>query len=110
MTVVEIKRESGHIVSLEADGHTGYGVSGEDIVCAALSSIIQTALLGLMQVVGLNIKFVRRDEEGYLKFTLPRLTGELRHDADLILDTMLLGISDLYESYSDFIELKLIGA
>ena len=108
MTVVEIKRESGHIVSLTADGHTGYGVSGEDIVCAALSSIIQTALLGLMQVVGLNIKFTRRDEEGYLSFTLPKLSLDLRHDADLILDTMLLGISDLYESYSDFIELKLI--
>ncbi|MCH5164630.1 MAG: ribosomal-processing cysteine protease Prp [Clostridiales bacterium] len=108
MTLVEVVRQSGHIISLTADGHTGYGVEGEDIVCAALSSIIQTALLGVMQVAGINVKFERRDEEGYLKFTLPELEPQLRRDADMILDTMLLGISDLYESYSDFIELKLI--
>lgn len=108
MTLVEVTRRDGHIVSLTADGHTGYGVEGEDIVCAALSSIIQTALLGVMQVAGVNVKFEKKDEEGYLQFTLPTLEPQLRRDADMILDTMLLGISDLYESYSDFIELKLI--
>ena len=108
MTVVEVVRESGHIVSLTADGHTGYGVQGEDIVCAALSSIIQTALLGLMQIAGINVKFTIRDEDGYLEFRLPELDSNARHDADMILDTMLLGISDLYESYSDFIELKFL--
>lgn len=108
MTQVEIVRESGHIVSLTADGHTGYGVEGEDIVCAALSSIIQTALIGLLQVAAIDVDFERRDDDGYLKFTLPKLDKGLRHDADVILDTMLLGISDLYETYSDFIELRLI--
>lgn len=107
MTTVEVSRESGHIVSLTADGHTGYGVEGEDIVCAALSSIIQTALLGVMRVVGITVKFDRRDKDGYLGFTLPALEPSLRHDADMILDTMLCGICDLYETYSDFIELKL---
>ncbi len=107
MTTIEVYRESGHIVSLTADGHTDYGEKGEDIVCAALSSIIQTALLGLMQVASIAVKFDRRDEEGFLSFTLPRLEAQTRHDADMILDTMLCGISDLYETYSDFIELKL---
>ncbi|MBR2967725.1 MAG: ribosomal-processing cysteine protease Prp, partial [Clostridia bacterium] len=73
MTVVEVVRKSNHIVSLSADGHTGYGVEGEDIVCAALSSIIQTALLGLMQVAGINVKFTRKDSDGFLKFELPTL-------------------------------------
>ncbi len=107
MTTVEVSRESGHIVSLTADGHTGYGVEGEDIVCAALSSIIQTALLGVMRVAGITVKFDRRDKDGYLSFALPELEPSLRHDADMILDTMLCGICDLYETYSDFIELKL---
>ncbi|MBR2970366.1 MAG: ribosomal-processing cysteine protease Prp [Clostridia bacterium] len=108
MTVVEIVRKQGHIVSLSADGHTGYGVEGEDIVCAALSSIIQTALLGLMQVAGVAVRFSRCDEDGFLEFSLPDLSDQTRRDADMILDTMLLGISDLYVSYSDFIELKLV--
>ena len=36
MTRVTVIKSKGHIVSLVADGHTGYGVEGEDIVCAAL--------------------------------------------------------------------------
>ncbi len=107
MTSVEITRKHGSVVSLIADGHTGYGVEGEDIVCAALSSIIQTALLGLMRVVGIEVKYSVDDEKGFLEFELPELDSVLRHDADVILDTMQLGISDLYETYSDFIELKL---
>ena len=43
MTVIRIGKKNGKIVSVECDGHTGYGVEGEDVVCAALSSIVQTA-------------------------------------------------------------------
>lgn len=65
-------KHNGSIVSVECDGHTGYGVEGEDIVCSALSSIVQTAALGLMQVAGIDLDYEVREEDGYLKFTLPR--------------------------------------
>ena len=98
-------RENGKIVALDCDGHTGYGVEGEDIVCAALSSVVQTAVLGIMAVAGINAKLKRGD--GTLSLKLPEtLTTESRHDADIILETMLLGVADLYEGYSDFIELE----
>ncbi len=107
MTRVEIVKQHGHIVSLSADGHTGYGVEGEDIVCAALSSVIQTALLGLMRVAGINVKYTVLDESGSLTFSLPsKLSDEDRRNADMILETMLCGIADLNEGYSDFIELE----
>lgn len=107
MTTVKLVRKNGRIHSLEAKGHTGYGEEGEDIVCAALSSIIQTALLGLLQVAGIAVSYERVDEEGYLKFTLPENLSEKElHDADVILCTMWLGISDLREGFSDFIELE----
>ena len=106
MTEVKIYKESGHIIKLEADGHTGYGVEGEDIVCASLSSVIQTALMGLLQVAGINVKYEIYDTQGYLCFSLPKLDESQRHDADVILNTMLCGITDLVEGYSDFIELE----
>lgn len=71
MTKVRIQKHNGSIVSVECDGHTGYGVEGEDIVCSALSSIVQTAALGLMQVAGIDLDYEVREEDGYLKFTLP---------------------------------------
>ena len=50
MTHIVITKKNGQIKSVECDGHTGYGVEGEDIVCSALSSVVQTAVLGLLLV------------------------------------------------------------
>ncbi len=109
MTRVRVVYKNGHIVSMNADGHTGYGVEGEDVLCAALSSIIQTALLGLMQVAGIQVEFSRNDADGILAFSLPDLDSRSRRDADMILGTCVAGIDDLYSNYSDFIEIEKIG-
>ena len=106
MTHVVVTRRNNRIVSVECTGHTGYGEQGEDIVCAALSSIVQTAALGLLQVVGVKFDY-RTDERGYLKMALPDdLDEKVRHDCDTVLETMLLGVADLNQGYSDFIELE----
>lgn len=107
MTKVVILRKNNKIFEVECDGHTNYGEKGEDIVCASLSSIVQTSVLGLLMVAGLELDMKRDDEKGYLKFTLPRkMSNEQEIQASAILDTMLCGISDLNESFSDFIELE----
>ncbi len=107
MTNVLVEKKNGSIVKVTCDGHTNYGEQGEDIVCAALSSIVQTALLGLLTVAKINVKSKRDDNRGYLEMVLPdNMTASERHDADVITTTMLMGISDLHEGFSDFIELE----
>ena len=107
MTKVNIFRKDNKIFEVECDGHTNYGEKGEDIVCASLSSIVQTAVLGILMIVELELEMERDDERGYLKFTLPeKLDSKQDIQACAILDTMVCGISDLYESFSDFIELE----
>ena len=66
----------------------------------------QRQALGLMQVAGIDLDYEVREEDGYLKFTLPPLSKERRRDADMILNTLYLGIFDLHEGFSDFIELE----
>ena len=107
MTKVKISKKNNEIFEVECDGHTNYGEKGEDIVCASLSSVVQTAVLGLLVVAGLEVDMKRDDEKGYLKFTLPEKLSEIQKtQANAILDTMLCGISDLNESFSDYIELE----
>ena len=109
MTRITVTKKSGKIVAITCDGHTGYGIEGEDIVCAALSSIVQTAVLGLLSVVGVDVNMKRDDERGYLSATLPeKMTEKQRIQSAAILDTCLLGIGDLYEGYSDFINLEVL--
>lgn len=107
MTRVEVFKKNGEIVKVVANGHSGYGVAGEDIVCAGVSSIIQTAMLGLMGVAKIN-DCIKKDEENVtMEINLPNnLPSEKMHDAQVILETMLCGISDLHIGFSDFIELE----
>ena len=109
MTDIKITKKANRVVKVECQGHTGYGEEGEDIVCAALSSIVQTALLGLLAVAKIKVEFHRDDNEGKLIFGLPdNLSKDKEHDASIILDTMLCGICDLREGFSDFINLEVI--
>ncbi|MEG1612875.1 MAG: ribosomal-processing cysteine protease Prp [Clostridia bacterium] len=107
MTTVKVLKINNKIVSIECVGHTGYAEHGEDIVCSALSSIVQTAALGLLQVAKINVTLKIDEDKGYFFMTLPEnISKERRHDADMILETLLLGVADLNQGFSDFIELE----
>ena len=107
MTNIKITKQNNEIVKVVCDGHTNYGVSGEDIVCSALSSIVQTAVMGVLVVAGVDAKLERNEQRGYLSFEIPNnIEPQQRHDVNIILETMLCGIADLREGYSDFIELE----
>ncbi len=106
MTHVVVKRAKGHIVSVECHGHSGYAPEGEDIVCAALSSVVQTAVLGVFRVAGVNADYRTDEEKGELVLTLGKMSERERRDCDVILETMLLGVEDLYEGFSAFIKME----
>lgn len=107
MTKISIKKNQEDFLRVTCDGHTGYGVEGEDIVCSAVSSIVQTAALGLLMVASVPVKIDRDDKKGFFEIIIPEnLSDDKKHDVNIILSTMLCGISDLREEYSDFIELE----
>lgn len=109
MTNVKITKKNGHITMVECDGHTNFGAYGEDIVCASLSSVVQTAVLGLLAVAKIDVSLTRDENRGYIKFSTPQNLNETEQlKADAILETMLCGISDLHEGFSDFIELEVV--
>lgn len=109
MTDIKIFKNKGNIVCVECEGHTGYAEHGEDIVCAALSSIVQTAGLGILLVARVNARIEQKDNEGYFKLTLPnKLDEESLEKCQTILQTMLCGIAELRSEYSDFINLEVV--
>ena len=46
MINITVKEENGHI-NIDVNGHANYAPHGQDIVCAGVSAIVQTTLLGL---------------------------------------------------------------
>ena len=107
MTTVKVEKKEGHVVYLSANGHTGFAEEGSDIVCAALSSIIQTAVMGLGKVAKIeNYSYYFADADGSMEVRIGDLNAEERHDADVIMDVLLCGIADLAAGYPKFIKLE----
>ena len=104
MTVITVHYRGQSIVGITAKGHSGYAEYGEDIVCAAISALTQTAYLGIAEYVSEEVDFNMKD--GGLRIMLPSgLSPERREKAELILGTIVLGLRSIEENYSDHLKL-----
>ena len=101
MTRVSFLYESGAITRVRADGHSGYD-DGNDIVCAAVSTLVQTAYLALKDI-GVKTEYIRDD--GRFEFSV-ECSKDMRHDADVILRAMTVGLRDLQSGYPQNIKLE----
>lgn len=102
MVVVRIvKNIKGQIISFEAKGHAFQAEHGKDIVCAGVSSLTQTAVLGLQEYLKKEVTGVCKP--GYLKAIL---IDEADNCTEAILQTMLIGLKEIKKLYADFFDLK----
>ena len=69
MIDISIYKNSMHKTEkVVVSGHAGYARHGEDIVCAAVSILSQTILIGLVEVLKQDVRYEISD--GYLEFSL----------------------------------------
>ena len=98
MVRVTVFEERGTPVGFELTGHADQGAYGEDIVCAGISAITETALLGITDVLKLDAAWTR--EEGDLRCELSRETaGEELMKAAIVFNTMIAGLTSLRQAY-----------
>ena len=98
MVRVTVFQERGTPVGFELTGHADAGAYGEDVVCAGISAIAETALLGITDVLKLDAAWTR--EEGDLRCELSRETaGEELMKAAIVFNTMIAGLTSLQQGY-----------
>ncbi len=98
MVRVTVIREQGTPVGFELTGHADQGAYGEDIVCAGISAITETALLGITDVLKLDAAWTR--EDGHLVCELSRdIAGEDLEKAAIVFNTMIAGLTSLRQAY-----------
>lgn len=86
-------------------GHAGFDARGRDVVCAGVSAVTQTALLGLMELLEDVPEFQRKP--GFLTCRLSsRMGTEDRIKAEAILEAMRIGLVSLAEDYPRNLEIK----
>lgn len=101
MTKINILRNAQNsIVEVEVREHTGYAPEGTDIVCAGISALTQSALLGLGRYLKLNVEY--KISTGYLHFNIAGKENEL---TDAILETMFLGLCEIAQTYKKYVRI-----
>ncbi len=109
MTKIKLFKRKDIFVIIECSGHTGYDVEGRDIVCASVSSIVQSCMLGITKTLGVRAKVTRRDRDGYIKLELPLdISKELMDKVQLLIKVLEDSITDLLKGYSKYISMEVI--
>ncbi len=105
MVIVTVTRDvKGKIVQFEGSGHADFAKAGEDIVCAAVSSLLQTTLLGLQEHLKLNLEINK--EKGNLRVRIKKIPQQsLQVIAESILETMVLGLKAIEKEYKEYMKL-----
>lgn len=99
--MIEINRQNGCIT---IEGHAGYAPHGQDIVCAAVSALVQTFIASVEELTADEIKAVKSKEGQIQTIQYKHLTER----AQVLLDAFFVGIRMIADSYPR--NLKLVQA
>ena len=99
-----IYQNRGECLGFDLSGHAGYADSGEDVVCAAVSVLVINTLNSLDRFTEDHFSIDTDEESGEIIFRFELFPS---HDAKLLLDAMILGLSDMAddENYDEYIQL-----
>ena len=105
MTSVIFHTVEDRIIGFDAQGHSGYGEEGEDIVCAAITSAVRLVEATVNDVMGLCAAVKVREADASISLRLP---GGLANTAESTCQNLLTGLmvylAQLHDEYPDNIE------
>ncbi|WP_312461164.1 ribosomal-processing cysteine protease Prp [Proteiniclasticum sp.] len=105
MIEVRFLRKSGNLISFTYEGHADYDEYGKDIVCAAVTAQCMMAYNGLDEVLKVKNKIDLHEDGGYLSVSIDGADTSEKKDAQVIMETLLLGIKAIKLQYGHFINL-----
>ena len=100
--VVIYQAEDGSCQGFEVSGHSGYGESGSDIVCAGISAVGITAVLGFVNVLHMQDNSRQDDQKGLLEWTMP---DDAPDEAQIIINTMIEGLEAIKKQHPDHVRI-----
>ena len=114
MTTIVFYKTDGFYYGFEEQGHTGYGESGEDILCSALSSmtmlIINAIEVSYASSVDYTIDEETTDIKLIAKSALPKYEKDEKKQYAVsgLIQAYYYQLMDLIEDYYDYLDVKVI--
>ena len=97
MINVIIKRDKDKIAKgIEIKGHAGYGEYGQDIICAAVSSLALNMANSVEEFTDDHFEGSVSDDGGYFSFSFP---DEISPESQLLMKSLILGLQNIQRDY-----------
>ena len=112
MTTVIFYKTDGIYYGFEEQGHTGYGEAGDDVLCAALSSmtmlLINTIEVSYASNVDYTIDEKSTDIRVIAKSALPKYEEDEKKQFAVsgLIQAYFFQLMDLVEEYYEFLDVK----
>ena len=94
MITVTIYKDSGKYHRFSVEGHAGYAREGYDIICSAVSALTVNTVNSIEAFT--EDAFSAEEKNGFLTC---QFEGPLSSQAALLMDSMVLGLTDIQNNY-----------
>lgn len=101
MTTVTFYRRNGFLSGIRVAGHSGYADAGSDVVCAAVSVLVQALHIGLSDVLGQEISPLINAEDAVIEYGWNR---ETEHSVQVLCETIARTFYETAQSYGSYVK------
>lgn len=95
--------ERGRLAGFTASGHALFADPGQDIVCAAVSALLQTTVLGLEQSARVNPQW--KIQKGRLHCEVPP-AGREAEGARVLMESVLSGLRQIAGQHPEYLSIE----
>ena len=112
MTTITFYKTGGFYYGFEEQGHTGYGESGDDVLCAALSSMTMLLINAIEISYASNVDYTidekTTDIKVIAKAALPKYESDEKKQYAVsgLIQAYFFQLMDLVEDYYEFLDVK----
>ena len=112
MTTITFYKTGGFYYGFEEQGHTGYGESGDDVLCAALSSMTMLLINAIEVSYASDVDYTIDEESGDIKViaksALPKFEKDEKKQYAVsgLIQAYFFQLMDLVEDYYKFLDVK----
>ena len=114
MTKIVFRKSGGIFYGFEEHGHTGYGESGDDILCAALSAMTMLIINAIEVSYASDVEYVIDEETTDVKVTARGALPDFEPDESKrfaisgLIQAYYYQLIDLTEEYYDYLSVEVI--
>lgn len=102
MIKIKIEETSEHI-HIEVNGHANYNAIGQDIVCSAISALLQTLCYSLEELTNDIVNISLESGNSFVNIYKPHCKSRI------LVSSFFIGCREIAGAYNDYVEVVTAG-